>query len=112
MEPVELMKVAKAAIEEKKGEELAVYQVASKLGYTDYILVATGLNRRHVDSIIEEVRGKLLQNKAVIVGVEGQEHSEWVLLDAGDLVVHVMQPVTRTYYQLDQAWSDCRIDVA
>ncbi|MBU1068607.1 ribosome silencing factor [Myxococcota bacterium] len=112
MDSADLMRLAKLAIEEKKGEDVVVFQVASRVGYTDYIIVATGQNRRHVEAIVEEVRGKLVQNKQEIVGVEGREQGEWVLLDAGDLVVHVMQPATRDYYHLDQAWADCKIEVA
>ena len=112
MDALELMRVAHKAIEDKKGEDIAVFKVTSKVGYTDYIIVATGQNRRHVDAIVEEVRGQLLDQKQTINGVEGRELGEWVLLDAGDLVVHVMQPATRTYYLLDQAWSDCRVEVA
>jgi len=110
MDSLELMRIAKSAIEDKKGEEIAVFKMASKLGYTDYILLATGSNHRHVEAIIDEVQGRLVENRQEILGVEGREAGEWVLLDAGDVVVHVMQPAARLYYQLDQAWSDCKFD--
>ena len=109
MDSLELMHIAKAAIEDKKGEDLAIFKVAAKLGYTDYILLATGRNPRHVESIIDEVQGRLIEKRQEILGVEGREAGEWVLLDAGDIVVHVMQPTARLYYQLDHAWSDCKI---
>ncbi len=111
MDSVELMRLAVSAIEDKKGEDVGVYKVAARVGYTDYIIVATGLNRRHVEAIVEEVRGRLLQKKQEIVGVEGREQGEWVLLDAGDLVVHIMQPAASEYYQLDRAWADCKIEI-
>lgn len=110
MEKAELVRLAVQAIEDKKGEDLAVFSVAAKLGYTDTILLATGNNPRHVDAIIEEVRSRLIQAKLEILGVEGREQGEWVLLDAGDLIVHVMQPAARDYYLLDQAWADCKIE--
>ncbi len=110
MEKAELVRLAVQAIEDKKGEDLAVFSVAAKLGYTDTILLATGNNQRHVDAIVEEVRGRLIQAKQEILGVEGREQGEWVLLDAGDLIVHVMQPAARDYYLLDQAWADCKIE--
>ena len=111
MDSVELMRVAVSAIEDKKGEDVGIFKVAARVGYTDYIIVATGQNRRHVDAIVEEVRGRLVQNKQDILGVEGRAQGEWVLLDAGDLVLHVMQPAARDYYLLDQAWADCKIEV-
>lgn len=111
MERDELVRLAAQAIEEKKGEDLAVFSVAAKLGYTDTILLVTGNNHRHVDAIVEEVRGRLIQAKQEILGVEGREQGEWVLLDAGDLIVHVMQPAAREYYLLDRAWADCKIEL-
>lgn len=109
MDSLELLQIARQAIEDKKGEDIAVFKVAAKLGYTDYIILATGNNNRHVESIIDEVQGRLVQARQEILGVEGREAGEWILLDAGDLVVHVMQPAARMYYLLDQAWADCKI---
>ena len=111
MEKEELVRLAAQAIEEKKGEDLAVFSVAAKLGYTDTIMLVTGNNHRHVDAIVEEVRGRLISAKQEILGVEGREQGEWVLLDAGDLIVHVMQPAAREYYLLDRAWADCKIEL-
>lgn len=111
MDSLELMHIAKSAIQDKKGEDLAIFKVAAKLGYTDYILLATGANHRHVEAIIDEVQGRFVANRQEILGVEGRETGEWVLLDAGDVVVHIMQPAARLYYQLDQAWSDCKMKV-
>jgi len=110
MDSVDVLRLAFAAIEDKKGEDVVAFKVAARVGYTDYIILATGQNRRHVDAIVEEVRGRLIQNKQDIVGVEGREQGEWVLLDAGDLVIHVMQPAARDYYNLDQAWADCKYE--
>jgi ribosome-associated protein len=112
MDSADIMRLAVLAIEDKKGEDVVAFKVAARVGYTDYIILATGQNRRHVEAIVEEVRGKLVQKKQEICGVEGREQGEWVLLDAGDLVVHIMQPAAREYYHLDQAWADCKIDIA
>jgi len=91
---------------ERKGEDIVVLKMDEVLPITDYFVVATGRNRRHVNALIEHVlitlkaRGVLAQNRS------GKDTGKWVLLDYGWLVVHVFQPEEREYYDLEMLWAD------
>jgi ribosome-associated protein len=73
---------------------------------TDYFLVTTAYNRRHIKALCEDVATALKKRKAKILGTEGLDSDEWALLDAGGFVVHVFGPASRAYYDLDLIWGD------
>ena len=70
--------------------------------------IASADSNRQVKALAQHVRDKLKEAGATIIGVEGEETAEWVLVDAGDIVVHVMQPAVRTYYNLEELWAPPR----
>ena len=72
---------------------------------TDYMLVATGTSSRHVSSIIDHLVLQSKKSDIQVQGVEGQRKAEWVLVDFGDAIVHVMQHKSRDFYQLERLWS-------
>jgi len=92
---------------EKKAENIVVLGVAERLGLAEYFLVATGLNRNHVRALENElhVRTKALGERHR--RVEGEGLYWWVVMDYGDVVVHLLQPEARTYYDLDRFYADC-----
>ena len=69
------------------------------------MIIASGTSNRHVSSISEKVVEELKNNKIELLGCEGQQQGEWVLIDIGDVIVHIMHPSLRDYYQLEKLWS-------
>lgn len=82
-----------------------VLDVAELLVITDYFVIATGSNDRQVKVIAEEVEKRLKEAGLSAVGREGEREAVWILLDFGDVVVHVFQPAERDFYRLERLWS-------
>ena len=100
-----LTKVAVSALEDIKAHDITVLDVRKLTSIADTLVIATADSNRQVKALAHHVRDKLKESGASIVGVEGEETGEWVLVDAGDIVVHVMQPAVRAYYNLEELWS-------
>ena len=92
-------------LDDMKTEDVQVFDVAEMTTVTDYMIVATGTSNRHVRSIASHVVDELRRQGLRPYGSEGEEHGEWILIDYGDVVLHVMQPQTREFYQLEKLWS-------
>jgi len=99
-----LVKIAVAALEDIKGKDITIMDVRHLTSLFDKMIIACGDSNRQVRSLAENVREKLKDAGADIIGVEGEQTGEWVLVDAGDLVVHVMQPAVRAHYNLEELW--------
>ncbi|MGA7298254.1 MAG: ribosome silencing factor [Rhodanobacteraceae bacterium] len=93
-----------AALEDMKARDVHEVDVRGKSDVTDLLVVASGTSSRHVRSIAEEVVSKGKQAGMPPLGVEGEDEGDWVLVDMGDIVVHVMQPRTREFYGLERLW--------
>ena len=104
MNPEEVLKASVDALEERKARAINVIDVRGKSNVADYIVIATGTSSRHTSATAEHVAYALKQMGFPAQGVEGKDTGEWVLIDFGDVVVHVMQQETREYYQLDELW--------
>jgi ribosome-associated protein len=104
--------VAAAAASAKKGEDIVALDVGDILSITDAFVIASGGNSRQVRTIVDEVEKAMKEHAAEPpTSVEGRDDATWVLLDYGDLVVHVFLDETRAYYELERLWSDApRID--
>ena len=105
----ELKQLAVNALEDLKAEDILVLDVKGKTTVTDWIIVATGSSGRHVRSIANSGAVKAKKTNAWFMGSEGEEDGEWVLVDLGDVIVHVMQRQAREYYDLESLWS---VDIA
>lgn len=92
------------ALEGIKAQDLAVLPVRHLTSITDYMVIATGTSNRHVRSLANEVQEKVKEAGGDVIGVEGEQAGEWVLIDLGDAVVHVMQAQVREYYNIDELW--------
>ena len=103
----ELLTVAAAAADSKQGEDLVALDVSGPLPLTDNFLLATGRNERNVVAIAGEIEDKLLEYGVKTVRREGRAEGRWILLDFGDLVVHVFHEEDRMYYSLERLWKDC-----
>lgn len=105
----ELLRIASAAADEKQAEDLVALDVSGPLPLTDIFLLATGRNERNVMSIAGEIEDKLIEAGAKPLRREGRSEGRWVLLDFGDLVVHVFHEEDRMYYSLERLWKDCPV---
>jgi ribosome-associated protein len=100
-----IQKTAVTALEDIKARDITVLDVRKLTSLYDTLIVATAGSARQVKALSQHVRGALKAAGANIVGVEGEQSGEWVLVDAGDIVVHIMQPAVRAYYNLEELWT-------
>lgn len=105
----ELLVVATAAADSKQAEDLVALDVSGPLPFADVFLLASGRNERQVLAIAGEVEDKLIEFGAKPLRREGRSEGRWVLLDFGDLVVHVFHEEDRMYYSLERLWKDCPV---
>mgnify|MGYP000046819095 CR=1 FL=1 len=101
----ELTNLATEAIDDLKGRDMRQLEVADLTSVTDRMLLVTGTSNRHVKSIANAVIMASKQAGRRPLGVEGLDQAEWVLVDLGDVVVHVMTAQSRAFYQLEKLWS-------
>jgi ribosome-associated protein len=112
MQSKELVTLILSALDDGKGNDIKVIDVREKTNITDYMVIASGTSDRHVASLADRVVERAKENHLMPLGVEGQNTGEWVLVDLGDAVIHVMKPQTREFYQLEKLWqSDCSMPV-
>lgn len=104
METAELTRIAVDALEDIKAKDISVIDVRHLTSLFDTMIVASGDSSRQVKALAEHVRDKIREAGGDILGTEGEKASEWVLVDAGGVVVHVMHPTARQYYNLEELW--------
>jgi len=106
IDPVDLLRQrVQAALEELKAKDVREIDVRGKTSLADFFFIASGTSTRHVKSIADEVVRYAKQAGMMPLGVEGQREAEWVLVDLGDIVVHVMLPRIREFYGLERLWT-------
>ena len=94
-----------AAVQELKAKDVVEIDVRGKSSVADYLVIASGTSTRHVKSIADEVVKFAKKLDVMPLGVEGEREAEWVLVDLGDVVVHVMLPRVREFYALERLWT-------
>lgn len=104
MQVAQVKNLVVTAIEDLKGRDIAILDVAGRSNITDCMVVCAGNSKRHVQSIAENVATEAKANGIMPLGIEGMEFGEWVLVDLGNVVVHVMQEKARDFYQLEKLW--------
>lgn len=92
------------ALEDVKGRDIVVFNVARHASIFERVIIATGDSTRQVNALAASVRERIKALGARIYGVEGRRSGEWVLVDLGDIVVHLMHPALRSYYNLEELW--------
>ena len=105
MQAEQLKTTAVQALEDLKAINIAEFDVRGMTSVTDFMIVASGSSDRHVKSLANAVVVACKKAGAKPLGVEGEREGEWVLVDLGDVVVHVMQPRIREFYALEKLWS-------
>lgn len=104
MELKKLQKIVVDALEDIKGKDIEVINTSKLTSLFDSIVIACGDSNRQVKSLARNVQDKVKEAGGEVISVEGEDSGEWVLVDLGDIVVHVMQPTVRAYYNLEELW--------
>ena len=92
-------------IDDMKGLDVVELDVKGKTSVTDLLIIASGTSSRHVKSIAVSIASEAKKQGSKPLGLEGEEQGEWVLVDLGDIIVHIMQPQVREFYDLEKLWS-------
>lgn len=104
----DITRIVKNALEELKAVDVQVLDVRGLTTITDTMIIASGNSARQIRALSDNVLKRARENGIRPLGLEGQQESEWVLVDLGDVIVHIMHPVTRAYYQLEKLWQPQR----
>ena len=104
---VELVTAAARAASDKLGTDIIAFDVSDQLAITDAFVIASGSNDRQVKAIVDEVEDKLREIGAKPVRREGERDGRWVLIDYGEIVVHIQHEEERQFYALERLWRDC-----
>ena len=105
----EMLQIAADAARAKGGEDLLALNVSEPLPLVDIFLLVTGNSERNVAAIADEIEDRMIEAGYKRVRREGRSEARWVLLDFGDLIVHVFHEEERTYYGLERLWKDCPV---
>ena len=106
MQVEDLKDLVLQVLEDMKGHDIKVMDVRQLTDVTDYMVIASGTSDRHVKSVARELRDRLREQAEVRpMGIEGEHEGDWVLIDFGDIVVHIMRPQTREFYDLERLWN-------
>ena len=98
------------AMEDIKAHDIVAIDVRKLTSIFDWVVVASADSARQTKALSRHVRDRLKESGAHIIGTEGEDSGDWILVDAGDIVAHVMQPAVRDYYNLEELWSEGKFD--
>jgi|TARA_B100001964_G_scaffold241795_1_gene315040 ribosome-associated protein len=101
-----LLDIVLTSLNDGKAIDIDLYDVKKLTSMSDYILIASGRSRRQVSALAEKLIQTVKENKYETLGIEGKTEGEWVLVDLGDIIVHIMHPSSREYYQLEKLWGN------
>lgn len=93
-----------AALDDLKAKDVVLLDVTDATSVTDYMIIASGTSSRQVVALAQHLVDEMKEQGVPVLGIEGKEVGEWVLVDLGDVVVHIMQPQTREFYELEKLW--------
>lgn len=106
MDIKKLQAIVVDALEDVKGQEIMLFDTTGLTSLFDRIAVVSGTSNRQTKALAASVRDKVKESGGEIVGMEGEDTGEWVLVDLGDMIVHIMQPAIRQYYRLEEIWGE------
>jgi ribosome-associated protein len=103
-----LAEIVRTSLEDDKAEDILSFDIRGKSSVADLLIVASGRSQRHVGALADHVTRRLKESGAGEVRVEGLPHCDWVLVDAGDLIVHIFRPEVRSFYAIEKIWSSTK----
>ncbi len=104
--PVEkLLDLVETTLEDDKAEQVVVIELTGKTEIADYLVVASGTSQRHVSAMSDHLHRSIKAAGVKSVAIEGHQQCDWVLLDAGDIIVHLFRPEVREFYNLEKIWT-------
>ena len=98
------------ALDDIRAHDIQAIDVRKLTSICDWIIVASADSARQTKALARHIRNRLRESGSAIVGFEGEETGDWILVDAGDVVAHVMQPAVRSHYNLEELWGEGRFD--
>jgi len=93
------------SLEDDKAEDITVIDLVGKTSIADFMIIASGRSQRHVAALAENLEQKLKAFGIGPISIEGRRQADWVLLDAGDVIVHIFRPDIRSFYNLEKMWA-------
>ncbi|MBK0401258.1 ribosome silencing factor [Limibaculum sp. M0105] len=99
-----LLSLIVSSLDQDSAEEIVTIDLGGKSSIADHMVVCSGRSSRHVAAVAEKLIERLKSEAGVIARVEGKEAADWVLIDAGDVIVHVFRPEVRSFYQIEKMW--------
>ncbi|MDX1401654.1 MAG: ribosome silencing factor [Kiloniellales bacterium] len=103
-DPDRMLSMVQSSLEDDKAEDPVIIPLADKSSIADYMVIASGRSARQVGAMAEHLREILKAGGVKGISVEGMERCDWVLVDAGDVIVHIFRPEVRTFYNLEKMW--------
>jgi len=110
MQTKDLLKIVENVLDDNKGQDITVLDVIGKTSITDFMVLVTSTSERHAKALCDYVLEEVKEKGITPLGVEGGQGSDWVLLDLGDVILHVMTAQAREFYQLEKLWSVDRVE--
>ena len=111
MEIEKLQALVIDALEDVKAADIALFDTCNLTSLFERIVIASGNSNRQTKALAASVRDKVKESGGDIISIEGEDTGEWVLVDLGDIIVHIMQPAFRNYYRLEEFWGEHPIDL-
>lgn len=108
MNQVEIAQLAATAAEEKKAQGLTILDIRGLSVFADYFVICHGNSQSQVQAIVTAIKDKVLEADILLRGIEGYQEARWVLIDLGDVVVHVFHKEEREFYDLERLWGDAQ----
>ncbi len=105
-DPLTLARSCAAFLDEKKVSDVTIFDVEDSLSITSYFVIGTGLNQRHLQSVVDLLERHLKDRGVARRGLEGYREGKWILFDLGDVIVHLFQADSRKFYDLELLWGD------
>lgn len=106
------MSLVENSLNDDKAEKTIVINLVGKTALTDYVVIASGTSQRHVGAMADHLRKKIKSNGIKGVSIEGHGQCDWVLIDAGDVIIHLFRPEVREFYNIEKMWGVHTIDDA